>query len=483
MDWQYLEMVLSMQREDCVSDHLKEFCGLFGIYGNPEASWITYLGLYALQHRGEESCGIVSTDAEEVYVHKGMGQVCDVFKEEELQKLKGYLAIGHVRYSTTGSSLVKNAQPLFVDYSGSYFAIGHNGNLTNSYYLKNELEGKGSIFQTTCDSEIIIHLMARAKSKDTLEKLLYALKKIKGAYSLVIMVEDKLIGVRDPLGFRPLCLGKLNNNFCIASETCAFDLIEAKFIREIEPGEIVIIDKGGLKSIKFESKKNGCAHCMFEHVYFSRPDSMVFGETVHLVRQKLGQALAKEHPVNADIIVPIPDSGTSAALGFSHASGIPLEWGVIRNHYVGRTFIQPHQHIRDLGVRVKFNILKEAIKGKRVVIVDDSIVRGTTSRIRVKNFRLAGAKEVHMRISCPPHKYPCFYGIDFPKQDELLAYKNNVEQIRKFLDVDSLGYLSLKGMLECAKLPKNNYCTACWIGDYPLPVEKEIGKYILEKNI
>ncbi|MDD5006243.1 MAG: amidophosphoribosyltransferase [Candidatus Omnitrophica bacterium] len=463
-------------------ERLKEFCGLFGIYGNPEASSIAYLGLYALQHRGEESCGIVSSDGQEVYMHRAMGQVCDVFDEERLRSLKGHLAIGHVRYSTTGSSSVKNAQPLFVDHLGGYFAIGHNGNLINSFSLKKELEAKGSIFQTSCDSEIIIHLMARSKSKDMLEKLVSALKRIKGAYSLVIMTEDKLIGVRDPLGFRPLCLGKLKDNWCLASETCAFDLIEAKLVREIEPGEIVIIDKKGIKSIKFDAQKDLRAHCIFEHVYFSRPDSIVFGETVHLVRQKLGETLAKEHPVKADFIIPIPDSGTSAALGFSHASKIPLELGVIRNHYVGRTFIQPHQHIRDLGVRVKFNILKEVVRGKRVVIVDDSIVRGTTSRIRVKNFRLAGAKEVHMRVACPPHKFPCFYGIDFPRPEELIANKYNIKEIAKFLDVDSIGYLSLKGMLNSVKLAKKNYCTACWNGDYPLPVDKNTGKNILEER-
>jgi len=465
-----------------MSDNLRESCGLFGILGNPEASWIAYLGLYALQHRGEESCGIVSSDGQEVYMHKDMGQVCDVFNEDKLRYLKGHMAIGHVRYSTTGSSSVKNAQPLFVDHMGGYFAIGHNGNLINSYSLKKELEAEGSIFQTTCDSEIIIHLMARAKSKDILEKLTGALKKIKGAYSLVVMTQGKIIGVRDPWGFRPLSLGKLKDNWCLASETCAFDLIEAKLVRDVEPGEMVVIDDKGISSIKFDAPKDRYAHCMFEHVYFSRPDSIVFGETVHLVRKKLGETLAKEHPVEADLVIPIPDSGTSAALGFSHASGIPLEQGVIRNHYIGRTFIQPHQNIRDFGVRVKFNILKEVVQGKRVVIVDDSIVRGTTSRIRVKNFRNAGAKEVHMRIACPPHKSPCFYGIDFPSKEELIANKHNIEQIKKFLDVDSLGYLSLEGMLSSVKLPKNHYCTACWTGDYPVVVEDKKGKAVLEKG-
>ena len=463
-------------------DHPKEFCGLFGIYGNPEASWVTYLGLYAQQHRGEESCGIVSSDGHDVYSHRAMGQVCDVFNEETLKSLKGHIAIGHVRYSTTGSSLVKNAQPLFVDYLGSYLAIGHNGNLVNSYSLRKELEAKGSIFQTTCDSEIIIHLMARAKTDDLAEKLIFALKKIKGAYSLVMMAEEKLIAVRDPLGFRPLCLGKLKDKWCVASESCALDLIEASYVRDVEPGEAVIIDEQGMRSVRFGPPKKKCAFCIFEHVYFSRPDSIVFGETVHLVRQKLGEALAHEYPTKADIVVPIPDSGTSAALGFSRASGIPLEFGVIRNHYIGRTFIQPHQNIRDLGVRVKMNILKEVVKGKRVVIVDDSIVRGTTSRIRVNNFRRAGAKEVHMRISCPPHKFPCFYGIDFPDQKELIAHRHSMKEIEQFLDVDSLGYLSTEGMLGAVSFPKEQYCTACWTGKYPTCVDKQHGKFILEEG-
>ena len=459
----------------------KDHCGLFGIFGCPQASYFIYLGLYALQHRGEESCGIVTSDADQLYIHKDMGLVADVFDEEKLKNLKGDRGIGHVRYSTTGSSLVKNAQPLFVDYLGSSLAIAHNGNLVNSRPLKKELEKSGSIFQTTSDSEVIVHLMARSRSKDVVERLKSALKRIKGAYSLVFLTEDHLIGVRDPDGFRPLCIGKKGDSFCLASETCAFDLIEAKFIREVEPGEIVVITKKGLKSIRFFPKSHKSAHCIFEHIYFSRPDSIVFGETVHLVRQKLGKTLAKEHPVKADFVIPIPDSGTSAALGYSHASGIPLEWGVIRNHYVGRTFIQPSQQIRDLGVKVKFNILREVIRGKRVVIVDDSIVRGTTSRIRVKNFRLAGAKEVHMRISCPPHRFPCFYGIDFPDPNELVANRYSMKQIQEYLGVDSLGYLSLQGMLDSVKFPKEKYCVACFTGNYPIK-SSGVGKYILEKG-
>jgi len=466
-----------MQRENF---RIKEHCGLFGIYGHKQASWLTYLGLYALQHRGEESCGIVSSDAEEFYIHKDMGLVDDVFNEENLIRLKGHLAIGHTRYSTTGSSLVKNAQPLFIDSYGGALAIGHNGNLVNSYELRKDLEKQGSIFQTTCDSEIIVHLMAKAKKSDIVDRLIYALSKIKGAYSLVLMTEDKIIGARDPLGFRPLCLGKVGDAYCLASETCAFDLIEAEYIRQVEPGEIVVINKNGLKSVKFSPEKKHHAFCIFEHVYFARPDSIIFGETVYLVRQNLGINLAKEHPIDADLVIPVPDSGTAAALGFSHHSGTPLEMGIIRNHYVGRTFIQPHQHIRDLGVRVKFNLLKDVIKDKRVVIVDDSIVRGTTSRTRVKNFRQMGAKEIHMRISCPPHRFPCFYGIDFPRRQELIASEHSLKDIKGFLDVDSLGYLSIQGMFKAVSLPKEKYCTACWTGKQPIKF-KYSDKYILEK--
>ena len=459
----------------------KEYCGVFGIYGHKEASSLTYLGLYALQHRGEEACGIVSSDRNEFYVHKGMGLVNDVFNEEKISKLKGDIAIGHNRYSTTGSSLIKNAQPLFADRQEKSLAIAHNGNLVNSLSLRKKLEARGSIFQTSCDSEIIIHLMAKEKSPDIVERLTRALKQVQGAYSLVLMTQDKLIGVRDPMGFRPLCLGKIGDSYCLASETCALDLIDAEYVREIKPGEIVIIDSNGIKSHRFSEKKSN-AFCIFEHIYFSRPDSVVFGETVHLVRQKLGEILAKEYPVDADLVIPVPDSGTSAALGYSHASGIPLEWGIIRNHYVGRTFIQPQQHIRDLGVKVKFNLLKEVIKGKKVVIVDDSIVRGTTSRKRVSEFRRAGAKEVHMRISCPPHKYPCFYGIDFHMQKELIAFKHSLKEIQKFLEVDSLGYLSLEGMLKAVSLPKNNYCVACFTAKYPIKFDSAADKYALEKK-
>jgi len=465
------------------SRRIKEYCGLFGIFGHKDAAKITYLGLYALQHRGEESCGIVSSDGKDIHIHRGMGLVADVFNENNLGLLKGRLAIGHTRYSTTGSSILKNAQPLLMSYFKDSIAIAHNGNLVNSTMLRHSLEKSGAIFQTSCDSEIIVHLLAHAKESTLAGRLVSSLKKVKGAYSLVFATKDQLIGARDPHGFRPLCLGKLNNSWCLASESCAFDLIGAKLVRGINPGEIVFINKNGVKSFTpKELQVKNHAHCIFEHVYFARPDSIIFGETVHLVRRKLGAQLAKEHPVDADIVVPVPDSGTSAALGYSYESGIPLDLGIIRNHYVGRTFIQPEQEIRDLGVKIKFNILRDVVKGKRVVIVDDSIVRGTTSRKRVRNFRAAGAKKVHLRISCPAHKFPCFYGIDFHRPQELIANRYTMEDIRKYLEVDSLGYLSLEGMLSCVKYPKTDYCTACWTGNYPVKPEKAHGKFSLEKH-
>ncbi|MDO8661904.1 MAG: amidophosphoribosyltransferase [Candidatus Omnitrophota bacterium] len=470
--------------ENFYDDEPKEYCGLFGINNNRHASWLTYLGLYALQHRGQEACGIVSNNKGVLTIHKEMGLVSDVFNEQVLSKLKGNMAVGHVRYSTTGSSVLKNSQPLLIDYAKGSVCIAHNGNLVNSLELRQYLEKTGSIFQTTTDSEIIIHLMARAKSRNLEESLVYALKRIKGAYSLVMIADNQLVGIRDPLGFRPLALGKLGNSWCLASETCAFDLIGAKYIREVEPGEIVLINDAGLRSIKpKELHSNKHAFCTFEHVYFSRPDSVVFGETVHLVRRKLGAQLAHEHPADADFVVPVPDSGFSAAMGYSQESGIPLELGIIRNHYVGRTFIQPMQDSRDLGVRVKFNLLRDVLKGKRIIVVDDSIVRGTTSKIRVRNLRKAGVKEVHLRISCPAHRFPCFYGIDFHKSSELIANKyESIDKIRQYMEVDTLGYLSLEGMLGCFKSSGNGQCTACWTGKYPVRVEKRQGKFSLETH-
>jgi len=445
---------------------------------------LSYLGLYAQQHRGQEACGIVVNNKGVLTIHKGMGLVNDVFNEQALSALKGDMAVGHVRYSTTGSSILKNAQPLLIEYAKGSICIAHNGNLVNSLELRQYLEKTGSIFQTTTDSELIIHLMARSRSSDVKERLLYALKRIRGAYSLVMMDNHTLIGVRDPLGFRPLCLGKLGGAWCLASETCAFDLVGARFVRDVDPGEIVFINKEGLKSIRpKELHAKRYAHCIFEHVYFARPDSIVFGQTVHVVRQKLGEQLAKEHPVKADFVVPVPDSGFSAAMGYAKGSKIPLEMGIIRNHYVGRTFIQPAQNSRELGIKVKFNLLRDVLRGKRIIIVDDSIVRGNTSRIRVRNLRHAGVKEVHLRISCPPHRYPCFYGIDFHKSNELIANRyESIEKIRQYLGVDSLGYLSLEGMLGCLKHPVNHYCTACWTGRYVLQPEKKHGKFSLEAS-
>jgi len=460
---------------------MKEYCGVVGIYGHKDAAQLAYLALYALQHRGEESAGIVSSDGKKVYQHKGMGLVGSVFNEDNLKKLKGHLAVGHVRYSTTGSSTVKNVQPLLINHKKGFIAVAHNGNLVNSKELRESLENKGAIFQTTSDSELILHLIMRSKDSNVEGKIVSALKKIKGAFSLVLMTKDGIIGIRDPMGFRPLAIGQKDDSLFISSESCALDLVGAKILREIEPGEMVMIGKDGIRSIKYTESKIRHGFCAFEHVYFSRPDSIIFGETVHLVREKLGRQLAFEHPVKADIVIGVPDSGTSAALGFAKESGLPVEVGIIRNHYIGRTFIQPHQEKREFGVKLKFNILKEVVKGKRIVVVDDSIVRGTTSRIRVKNFREMGAKEVHLRISCPPHRFGCFYGIDFPDPRKLIANEKTIKEIETYLGVDSLGYLSLEGMLKCFKHQASNYCNACWSGDYPVKFHLP-DKYALERK-
>ncbi len=463
---------------------LCESCGLFAVYNHPQASYLTYLGLYALQHRGEESAGIVSYNGREFFIHKELGHVADVFNEDILNKLKGESAIGHVRYSTYGSTNIENAQPLLVKCAQGAIAIAHNGNLVNALQLRKNLESRGAIFQTTTDSEIILHLIAHSSHDNLLDSLIEALKRVKGAYCFLLMDENSIIAARDPYGFKPLCLGRIKDAFVVSSESCALDLIEAEFLREIEPGEVVVINENGLKSIKPFPKPSHLAQCIFEHIYFSRPDSVIFGENVHVVRERLGKKLVEEYPVNADIVVPVPDSGSSAAVGFSKASGIPIDLGIIRNHYVGRTFIQPSQIIRDFNVRIKFNLIRDVLKNKRVVIVDDSIVRGTTSQKRVKQLRNAGVKEVHMRISCPPHKFPCFYGIDFPTKEELIANRfSSLNEIRKFLDVDSLGYLSREGMLSCVKaFSPEDYCTACFDGNYPVPFGEEKNKFEAELN-
>jgi len=458
---------------------MKEYCGLFGIYGHKDASMLTYLGLYALQHRGEESCGIVSSSGKRIYQHKAMGTVSDVFDASTLKRLRGHLSIGHVRYSTTGSSTLKNAQPFLINYKRGAIAIAHNGNLTNSLELKDKLEMDGSIIQTSMDSELILHLLVKAKARDIKESLVDILPQIKGAYSLLVLTNDMLIGVRDPYGFRPLCIGKLGNSYVLASETCALDLIGAEYVRDVEPGEIVSISKNGLESTK-PFNVSSRAFCIFEFIYFSRPDSNIFTKNVYLTRKRLGEALALEHPVEADFIMPIPDSGTYAALGFSEKSNIPIEMGMIRNHYIGRTFIQPSQNRRDFNVRIKLNPIKDLLRGKRVIIIEDSIVRGTTSKIRVKALREAGAKEVHMRVSCPPLISPCYYGIDFPTSKELIAARHTTEEIRQFIGVDSLKYLSVERMLGAMLLPKESFCTACFTKNYPESVNKCLNKNSLE---
>ena len=460
-------------------DGPKEACGVFGVFGQEDAAKLTYFGLYALQHRGQESAGIVTSTGKAIYEHKGMGLVPEVFNEEILNGLYGHLAIGHVRYSTTGSSVAKNAQPFVVSYGGMTLAIGHNGNLTNARHVKRDLERKGSIFQTTMDSEIIVHLLARSLDGGLEEALISAVRQIEGAYSCVLMTEDKLVAFRDPNGFRPLCLGMLNGGYIVASETCALDLVDAQYLRDIEPGEILIIDANGLKSLR-PFKKRPHTFCIFEHIYFARPDSNIFGQNVYALRKKMGQKLAQEFPIEADFAMPFPDSGNYAAIGFCQELGIPLEMGVIRNHYVGRTFIEPAQSMRDFGVKVKLNPVKDILNQKRVVIVEDSIIRGTTSKMRIKTLRAAGAKEIHMVVSCPPHRFPCFYGIDFSTKGELIACQHSVDEVQNFIGLDSLCYLSLPGMLEATGTEKDRFCLACFNGQYPIEPDEDISKLCLE---
>jgi len=455
-------------------------CGVFGIYGHPEAARLTYLGIYALQHRGEESAGIVSFNGKRVQSCKGLGLVGDVFDEAGIKELGGHLAVGHNRYSTTGSTTEANIQPFLVTHKKSPIAIAHNGNFINTLKLRKQLEKDGAIFQTTMDSEIVAHLITRSKKTDYKDSLVWTLSKIEGSYSLVLLLGGSLVGARDPYGVRPLCLGRLDGAYVLASETCALDLIQAEYIREIEPGEIVFINNNGIESIK-PVAKTVHSFCIFEYIYFARPDSDIFGHNVYLVRKKLGRELAKEHPVEADFVMPIPDSGTYAALGFTSESGIPYEQAMIRNHYIGRTFIQPSQFLRDFRVKVKLNPIKDILKDKRIVVVEDSIVRGTTSRSRVKTLRNAGVEEIHMRVSCPPLRFPCFYGIDFPTKKELIASRHSVDWIRDFIGLDSLGYLSLQGMLNSMPLAACEFCTACFSGRYPVKPSSRLSKDILER--
>lgn len=460
----------------------KHYCGVFGIFGHPNAAELTYYGLYALQHRGQESAGIVTSDGKNFRPHRGMGLVSQIFNGEILHQLVGNMAVGHTRYSTTGSSQLKNAQPLTVDCARGQIAIAHNGNLTNAARLRDELESRGSIFQTTVDSEIILHLLAQPDANGSKNPFVHALRKLEGAYSLVMMTEKELIGARDPFGFRPLSIGKLGDAYVLASETCALDLIHAKFIRDVQPGEIVIINDQGLQSLQAFPEQEHRAFCIFEYVYFARPDSTISNRNVYKVRVEMGRQLAREYPIQADLVVPVPDSGNCAALGYSLESRTPYEMAFVRNHYVGRSFLQPSQLIRDFNVRVKLNLITDLVKGKRVIVVDDSIVRGTTCKARVNNLKEAGAREVHVLVSCPPHMNPCVYGIDFPDRSKLMAANHSLEEIRKYLNADSLNYLSQDGMVAATGLPRNSFCMACYDGNYPVPFDPAMDKHIIERR-
>jgi amidophosphoribosyltransferase len=442
-------------------------CGIFGIANHDEASRLAYLGLYALQHRGQESTGIATSDGERVHLHKSMGHVADVYDEEILSGLQGSNAIGHTRYSTAGDSSQGNAQPIMAKTAYGSVALCHNGNLINAVTLRQALEDEGAVFQSTSDTEVILHLIARSEKDELLDALGETMQQIQGAFSLLLLTENQLIGVRDPNGFRPLCLGKLKDSYVLASESCAFDLIDATYVREVEPGEIVMIRGGQLQPVH-TGRAPRLSKCIFEHVYFSRPDSIVFGRTVQTSRDRMGRAIARENPVEADLVVPVPDSGVAAAVGYSQESGIPFALGIIRNHYVGRTFIEPQSSIRHFGVKVKHNPVKALLAGKRVILVDDSIVRGTTTRKIVKMVRAAGATEVHMRITCPPTISPCFYGVDTPTRKELIASSHTVDEICKYIEADSLAYLSLDGLLHAVNAQPNEFCMACYTGKYPI---------------
>ena len=460
-------------------DHPKEKCGIFAVIGHEDAAKLTYFGLYALQHRGQESAGIVVSDGKHVREHKAMGLVPDIFNERILDELKGNIALGHVRYSTTGSSLLVNAQPFMVRYSGKSLAIAHNGNLVNAHEIRAQLEDAGSIFQTTMDSEVVLHLTAKCIKKGLEQAMIETMAQVKGAYSMAIMTEDSIIAARDPNGFRPLCIGKLDSGYVVSSETCALDLVDAKFIREVEPGEIVIINEAGLRSIP-SGIKSRKSQCIFELIYFARPDSNIFGENVYLFRKEQGKLLARSFPREVDLVMPFPDSGNYAAIGYAQASGLPYEMGMIRNHYVGRTFIQPSQSMRDFGVKVKLNPVRPLLKDKKVLIIEDSIIRGTTAKTRVRTLRKIGAKEVHMLVSCPPHRYPCYYGIDFSSRGEIIAAQKTVDEIRDYVGLDSLGYLAIDDLVKATRIPRGDLCLACFDGRYPVPVDIGFTKTCLE---
>ncbi len=451
-------------------EKFREACGVFGISDHEEAARLTYYGLYALQHRGQESAGIATSDGERLHVVRGLGYVSEVFREETFTGLRGRLAIGHVRYSTTGEVSVREAQPMVVSFHGGQIAVCHNGNLPNALRVRAELEREGAIFQSTSDTEVVLHLIARSRARDLLGAIIEALARLDGAYSMLFATPRALIAVRDPRGFRPLLVGTLDGAMVFASESCAFDLIGATLLRDVEPGEVIVVDERGVRSL-FPFPRQRPTQCIFEHVYFSRPDSIVFGRPVSQSRYLLGRLLAREHPTSADVVVPVPDSGVAAAIGYSMESGIPLVFGLVRNHYVGRTFIEPRAAIRNLRVKVKLNPVRELLEGRRIVLVDDSIVRGTTSREIVQMIRTAGAREIHVRISCPPTMAPCYYGIDTPRKEELIAARMSVEEISQFLGADSLGYLSYASLLEaCGDPDDTRYCTACYTGRYPAEI-------------
>ena len=450
-------------------DKFHDECGVVGVYGHPDAANLVYLGLYALQHRGQESAGIVASNNGKMHLEVGMGLVADVFSDVRLKKLPGNIAVGHNRYSTTGVSRVKNAQPCLIEYSGGTMAMGHNGNLVNASEIRKELGAAGAIFQSTNDSEVIVHLMAQSRRNSFVDRAVAALSQVKGAYSIVLMSENELVAARDPQGFRPLCLGKLDGAYIVASESCVMDLVEAEFIREIEPGELILINQFGVKSFH-PFQKASTKQFLFEHIYFSRPDSYLFGRSVYSTRKLMGKALAREKPAEADVVVPVPDSGVISAMGYSEEAKIPFQMGLIRNHYVGRTFIEPQSQIRNFGVKVKLNAVKPVIEGKRVIIIDDSIVRGTTSKKIVRMLREVGAREVHVRISSPPTTHSCFYGIDTPTKGELIASNMDIDQTCEYLGADSLHYISLEKMLEIFGEQKDDFCAACFDGRYPVDV-------------
>lgn len=461
-----MSSVVKIGTMDVIPDKFREECGVFGIFGHTEASTLTQLGLFAQQHRGQEACGIVSSDGSDLHQFRSQGLVADVLNEDILRKLVGSAAIGHTRYSTAGRNTIKEVQPFSVTCQHGDIAVCHNGNLPFAAARRGELEKEGAIFSSTSDTETILHSIARTRAKNVIEAIEKVLAETEGAFSLLFLTPDCLIAVRDPRGFRPLNLGKVGDAWCVASETCAFDLIDAKYVREVEPGEMLIIDKNGVETRRpFAPKQK--AVCTFEHVYFSRPDSIIFGRSVNESRHKMGKQLAIEHPADADLVVPVPDSGVAAAIGYAKQSGINFRQAIIRNHYVGRTFIEPSQSIRSFGVRLKLNPVKDLINGQRVVLVDDSIVRGTTSKKIVEMVRESGAAEVHMRISCPPTTHSCYYGVDTPHRQDLIASRMTTEQVREYIGADSLGYLSLEGMLASIGIDGTSTCNACWSGNYP----------------